>query len=195
MKDALTVKRSTYRNLGWCTTLKKIVNLGLVDETTQSDLKGVTFKKMTADLVGCPADGNVREATAKKLGIAADSEIINHLEWLGPFSDEPVPAFDNRLDILSQRLQEKLFFKEGEKDMLVLRHRFIVENKDNPRPDHLHPDRLRHSLRRFLHGPHGQPAHRHRHAPDRRGAHRHEGSADPGACRDLRRHSSPAPSS
>ena len=88
---------------------------------------------MTADLVGCPADGNVREATAKKLAIAADSEIIDRLEWLGLFSDEPVPAFDNRLDILSQRLQEKLFFKEGEKDMLILRHRFIVENKDKTR--------------------------------------------------------------
>ena len=133
LKDALTVKRGTYRNLGWCATLKKIVDLGLVDETPQTDLKGVTFKKMTADLVGCPADGNVREATAKKLAIAADSEIIDRLEWLGLFSDEPVPAFDNRLDILSQRLQEKLFFKEGEKDMLILRHRFIVENKDKTR--------------------------------------------------------------
>ncbi|MBN2398907.1 MAG: saccharopine dehydrogenase NADP-binding domain-containing protein [Candidatus Aminicenantes bacterium] len=130
LKDALTVKRGTYRNLGWCATLKKIVDLGLVDETPQSNLKDVTFKKMTADLVGCPAEGNVREATAKKLGIAPDSEIIGRLEWLGLFSDEPVPAFDNRLDILSQRLQEKLFFKEGEKDMLILRHRFIVENKD-----------------------------------------------------------------
>ncbi len=32
--------------------------------------------------------------------------------------------------MLSARLQEKLYFKEGEKDMLILRHRFIVENKD-----------------------------------------------------------------
>ncbi len=130
LQEALTVKRGTYRNLGWCATLKKIVDLGLVDETPQTNLKGVTFKKMTADLVGCPEDGNVKEATAGKLGIAVDSEIIQRLEWLGLFSDEPVAAFDNRLDILSQRLQDKLFYKDGEKDMLILRHRFIVENKD-----------------------------------------------------------------
>jgi len=133
LKDALTVIRGTYRNLGWCATLKKIVDLGLVDETPQANLKGVTFKKMMADLVGCPADQHVKEETAKKLGIPANSKIIKRLEWLGLFSDELVAAFDNRLDILSQRLQEKLFFKEGEKDMLILRHRFIVENKDKTR--------------------------------------------------------------
>jgi len=130
LQEALTVKRGTYRNLGWCATLKKIVDLGLVDETPQTNLKGVTFKKMTGDLVGCPEDGNVKEATAGKLGIAVDSEIIQRLEWLGLFSDEPVAAFDNRLDILSQRMQDKLYYKDGEKDMLILRHRFIVENKD-----------------------------------------------------------------
>jgi saccharopine dehydrogenase (NADP+, L-glutamate forming) len=130
LKDALTVIRGTYRNLGWCETLKKIVDLGLVDETPMPDLKGITFKKMVADLVGCPADKNLRKATAKKLGIPAKSEIIKRLDWLGLFDDETVPDAANYLDILSARLQEKLFYKEGEKDMLILRHRFIVENKD-----------------------------------------------------------------
>ena len=130
LKDALTVIRGTYRNLGWCDTLKKIVDLGMVDETPHPELKGVTFKKMTADLVGGAPDQPVKDATAKKLGIAADSEIIKRLEWLGLFSDEIVPEADNRLDILSERMQKKLFFKEGEKDMLILRHRFQVKNKD-----------------------------------------------------------------
>jgi len=133
LQDALTVIRGTYRNLGWCETLKKIVDLGLVDETPRSGLKGITYKKMTADLVGCPADAHVKEATAGKLGIAADSKIIGRLEWLGLFSDETVPDVGNYLDILSERMQQKLFFKEGEKDLLVLRHRFIVENKDKTR--------------------------------------------------------------
>ena len=45
LKDALTVIRGTYRNLGWCETLKKIVDLGLVDETPRPELKGLTFKQ------------------------------------------------------------------------------------------------------------------------------------------------------
>ncbi len=133
LKDALTVIRGTYRNLGWCETLKKIVDLGLVDETPRPGLKGITYKKMTADLVGCPADKNLKKATAAKLGIPADSAIIQRLEWLGLFSDETVPDVGNYLDVLSERMQQKLFFKEGEKDMLILRHRFIVENKDKSR--------------------------------------------------------------
>jgi saccharopine dehydrogenase-like NADP-dependent oxidoreductase len=133
LKDALTVIRGTYRNLGWCETLKKIVDLGLVDETPRPGLKGITFKKMTADLVGCPPDARLKEATAAKLGIPAGSTIIQRLDWLGLFSDETVPDVGNYLDILSERMQQKLFFKEGEKDLLILRHRFVVENKDKSR--------------------------------------------------------------
>jgi saccharopine dehydrogenase (NADP+, L-glutamate forming) len=130
LKDALTVIRGTYRNLGWCETLKKIVDLGLVDETPQPGLNGMTFQQMTAGLVGVPADKHLKEATAAKLGIPARSEIIKRLEWLGLFSDEPLPEAGSYLDVLSARMQEKLFYKDGEKDMLILRHRFIVENKD-----------------------------------------------------------------
>jgi saccharopine dehydrogenase (NADP+, L-glutamate forming) len=133
LKDALTVIRGTYRNLGWCATLKKIVELGLVDETPRAGLKGITFKQLTASLVNAPADKSIKQATAEKLGIATDSAIIARLDWLGLFSDETIPDFGNTLDVLSARMQEKLYFKEGEKDMLILRHRFMVENKDKSR--------------------------------------------------------------
>jgi saccharopine dehydrogenase-like NADP-dependent oxidoreductase len=133
LKDAQTVIRGTYRNLGWCDTFKKIVDLGLVDETPLPNLKGITFKKMITDLIGSASELQIKEDTAGKLGIAVNSEIIKRLEWLGLFSADLVADFDNRLDILSQRLQDKLFYKEGEKDMLVLRHRFQVKNKDKSR--------------------------------------------------------------
>jgi saccharopine dehydrogenase-like NADP-dependent oxidoreductase len=131
LKDAQTVMRGTYRNIGWCDTLKKIVDLGLIDETPKDNLKGITYKQMMATLVGAGED--VIEKIAAKVGLAKDDEVIKRLEWLGLFSDEPVPDHDNYLDILSDRLQEKLYYKEGERDMLILRHKFIVENKDKSR--------------------------------------------------------------
>jgi saccharopine dehydrogenase (NADP+, L-glutamate forming) len=133
LKDALTVIRGTYRNLGWCDTFKKIVDLGLVDETPLPNLKGITFKKMMAELIGSSSKLQVKADTAGKLGIPVNSEIIKRFEWLGLFSDDIVGDFDNRLDILSQRLQDKLFYRDGEKDMLILRHRFQVKNKDKSR--------------------------------------------------------------
>jgi saccharopine dehydrogenase (NADP+, L-glutamate forming) len=133
LKDAETVMRGTYRNIGWCDTFKKIVDLGLVDETPRDNLKGITYKQMMANLVGAAANEDVAEKTAAKVGLAGNSEVIRRLEWLGLFSDEKVPECNNHLDILSHRLQEKLYYKEGEKDMLILRHKFIVENKDKSR--------------------------------------------------------------
>lgn len=133
LKDAETVMRGTYRYIGWCDTLKKIVDLGLVDDTPQPNIKGKTFKQMMANLVGAGEKDDVMAKAAQKIGLAKDSEVMKRIEWLGLFSDEKVPDFDNRLDILSQRMQDKLYYKDGEVDMLLLRHKFVVENKNGSR--------------------------------------------------------------
>ncbi len=129
LKNALSVKRGTYRYPGWCPTFKKIVDLGLVDETPDARLKGKTYRQMLADLVDAASGEDVAKAAARKLGLAGSDEILRRLEWLGLFENDPLPALDNRLDVLCHRLEEKLFYKEGEKDMLLLKHTFIVENK------------------------------------------------------------------
>ncbi len=133
LKDAETVMRGTYRYIGWCDTLKKIVDFGLVDDTPQLNLKGKTFKQMMANLVGAGEKDDVMAKAAQKIGLAKDSEVMKRIEWLGLFSDEKVPDFDNHLDILSQRMQDKLYYKDGEVDMLLLRHKFVVENKNGSR--------------------------------------------------------------
>jgi len=130
LKDAETVMRGTYRYPGWCDTVKKIVDLGLVDDAPVDNLAGKTYKEMMIDLVGAKPGEGVIEKTAEKIGLSRDSEIVKRLEWLGLFSDEKVPAYNNRLDILSHRMQEKLYYKKNEKDMLLLRHTFVVENAD-----------------------------------------------------------------
>ena len=129
LNDALTVMRGTYRNIGWCETLKAIVDLGLVDETPNVKLKGIIFQQMLAESVGASASDNIRAETAKKLNIEITSPILDRLEWLGLFSDKSVTNHDNRLDILSDLLQEKLFYKKGEKDMILLQHKFTIETK------------------------------------------------------------------
>jgi saccharopine dehydrogenase (NADP+, L-glutamate forming) len=130
LKDAQTVMRGTYRNIGWCDTLKKIVDLGLVDDNPTKGLSGISFKKMMADIAGVSESDDVVTAIAQKVGIEKDHFIMNNLDWLGMFSDDIVPDFDNRLDILSEKLLEKLYYKDGEKDMLLLRHTFVIENED-----------------------------------------------------------------
>lgn len=130
LKDAQTVMRGTYRNLGWCDTLKKMVDLGLINEEKQNNLKGITYRQMIADMVGAKYDANLQKKVAEKLKLDTNSDVMKRFEWLGLFSDKKVPDFDNRLDILSELLQEKLVFKNKEKDMLILQHKFTVENAD-----------------------------------------------------------------
>jgi saccharopine dehydrogenase-like NADP-dependent oxidoreductase len=130
LKEAETVLRGTYRNQGWCTTFKKIVDMGLVNDQPDDTLKNISYRKMIANLMGIEDSDRVIEEVAKRLNLDKDSDVIKRLEWLGLFSEEQIPDYDNLVDILSHRLLEKLVYKEGERDMILLRHKFIVQNKD-----------------------------------------------------------------
>jgi len=132
LNEAETVMRGTYRYPGWCDTIKKMVDMGLIDETQRENLKSMSFRNMMAELVKCDKKDDVIAKTAEKMGLSKDSEIIKRIEWLGLFSNDIV-SDNNYLDILGERMQEKMQYKEGERDMLILKHKFIVENKDKSR--------------------------------------------------------------
>ena len=132
LNEAETVMRGTYRYPGWCDTLKKMVDLGLIDETPRENLKSMSFRNMIAELVKCDEKDDVIAKTAEKMGLSKDSEVIKRIEWLGLFSNDIV-SDNNYLDIIGERMQEKMKYEEGERDMLILKHKFIVENKDKSR--------------------------------------------------------------
>lgn len=85
---------------------------------------------MMADIAGVGAEDDVIAAVAGKIGLDKEHFVIRNLEWLGLFTDEKVPEMNNRLDILSEKLLEKMPYAPGEKDMLLMRHTFVVENAD-----------------------------------------------------------------
>jgi saccharopine dehydrogenase-like NADP-dependent oxidoreductase len=130
LKDARTVMRGTFRYPGWCETFKKIVDLGLLDDKPRSGLTGMTYKELMSDLVGLSSEEDIIKRIAEKIWIAEDSEIFKRLKWLGLFGDDQIPPLDNMLDILCYRLQEKLFYKEDERDMILMRHKFVTEGID-----------------------------------------------------------------
>ena len=61
---------------------------------------------------------------AAKLGIAADSETLRRWDWLGLLSAEPLPEVSSIMDVLVERLSEKLAYEPGERDMIALHHEF-----------------------------------------------------------------------
>jgi len=121
--------RGTLRNVGWCETMRKVVDLGLIETEVRDDVAGLTFAQFTAKLVG--STGDLKEDLAAYLDIEEDSQIMDRLEWLGLLSDDLLPLEKGApIDILTARMLEKMQFEEGERDMIILQHELVAEYPD-----------------------------------------------------------------
>lgn len=121
-----TMLRGTLRNIGWCSTIKKIVELGLLDEE-EKDWSGMTYRDFLRKLINEPVEKDLKKALSERLNIEENSDIIMRLEWLGLLSETALPLeHGSALDILGAKMLEKLQYEEGERDMIILQHEFIA---------------------------------------------------------------------
>ena len=130
IKSIKTMLRGTLRNIGWCPTLKKIVDLGLLDEE-KKEWTGLTYNDFLRRLMNAPLEKDVKKALSNYLNIKEDSDIIKRLEWLDILSDDPLLIDKgSALDILGAKMLEKLQFEKGERDMIILQHTFEASYPD-----------------------------------------------------------------
>ncbi len=126
IKSTKTMFRGTLRNKGWCSTLKKIADLGLLEEEGK-DWTGLTYKGFLKKLMNDPVEEDIKKALSAHLNIEESSDIIQRFEWLGLLSDEPLPLEKGSpINILGAKMLEKLQYAEGERDMIMLQHQFIA---------------------------------------------------------------------
>ncbi|HSR31293.1 MAG TPA: saccharopine dehydrogenase C-terminal domain-containing protein, partial [Anaerolineae bacterium] len=122
--------RGTLRNVGWCTTLKKLAEMGSFDDSRLDD-EPVTFREFTAQLLDVETDTDLPQYLAEQWGMCHDSKPITDLAWLGMFSDEPLPEGKTTpIDIMAARMEEKMAYQPGERDMIVMQHEFVAEYPD-----------------------------------------------------------------
>ncbi|OPZ78480.1 MAG: Lysine 6-dehydrogenase [Actinobacteria bacterium ADurb.Bin444] len=141
--------RGTLRNKGWCRIMGKIMELGYLGEDEWLDLGGKTFAGFTADLVAAggtqhpgpgasgaaapaaatgSAGADLRTLVRRKLSLAEDAPEMQALEWLGLLAEDPLPITRGApVDVLTARMLERMSYGPGERDMLVLKHEFLVE--------------------------------------------------------------------
>ncbi len=123
--------RGTLRNVGWCATLKKMVEIGLLEETP---LHGslANFREFTAQVLDVSPDTDLPTYLAELWGFCEESKPIADLEWLGLFSDDPLPAGrTTAIDVVAARMESKLAYKPGERDLLVMQHEFEAVFEDH----------------------------------------------------------------
>jgi saccharopine dehydrogenase-like NADP-dependent oxidoreductase len=127
LEDARTVYRGTLRNLGHCDTWFRWARLGLFDLSERADLAGRTHAEVLRELAGGGRKA-LPAALAAKMGCAPGDPAVAKLEWLGVLSRKKVgPGVTTVLDLLAARMLEKMQYAPGERDMVVLVHKFVAE--------------------------------------------------------------------
>ncbi len=123
--------RGTLRNAGWCATLKKISELGLLDELPL-ERRPHTLREFLAQILGVGLQVDLRQYLADRWDMPRDAKPLADLEWLGLFSDQTVPeGAEAPVDILTSCMKSRMSYKPGERDMLIMQHEFVAEYPDH----------------------------------------------------------------
>jgi saccharopine dehydrogenase (NADP+, L-glutamate forming) len=116
--ECKSVYRGTLRYPGWCETICYMNRIRFFD-TDEQDCAGLTFAQFTARQAG--AAGGAKAALCEKFGLEPWSAFILKMEWLGFFSDRPLPfSRGSARDVVAVLFDEKLTLGPDEKDLVVL---------------------------------------------------------------------------
>ncbi|CCM05225.1 uncharacterized protein FIBRA_07435 [Fibroporia radiculosa] len=135
--EAETVVRGTLRYQGFPEFVKALVQLGWLDPEKKDWLKdGLTWAEVMQKAIGA-SDSSESSLVARVKELCSfpdESEsyrIISGMRWIGLFSLEKVKIRDsNLLDTLCAQLETLMKYEEGERDLVILQHKFVVEWKD-----------------------------------------------------------------
>jgi spermidine synthase len=147
--EAETVIRGTLRYQSFPQFILALVKMGFLDDSDSAQDwlradKGLSWADVTAKLVGAQDAAGLPAAIAAKVQFASvdeESQIMNGLRWMGLLDAQTkatvrgLPAqnkagYGNPLDTLCATLEEKCKYETGERDMVMLQHRFEIEAKD-----------------------------------------------------------------
>jgi len=121
-----TMIRGTLRYPGWSETWLQIIRLGLTNDTIQlANPKELTYRDLVEMFLPLHvSSSNLEHRVANFLDISPTGNIIQKMEWLGLFSDEPVQCHHEctAADVMVNLIKRKLEFPEDGKDMVALVH-------------------------------------------------------------------------
>jgi saccharopine dehydrogenase-like NADP-dependent oxidoreductase len=125
LENILTMLRGTLRMPGFCRGWNAFVQLGLTDDSWKIKNAGeLTYAQLLKAFLP-DGKGNAKPRLAAFLGEEENSEVMSKLEWTGIFSEEKIPLAEaSPAQILQELLERKWALRPGDKDMVVMQHRF-----------------------------------------------------------------------
>ena len=137
--EAQTVIRGTLRYQGFPEFVRVLVDIGFLSDDEKDCLKPsalpITWAEATQQIVGATSkhESDLTWAISSKTKFndtAEKDRILSGLKWLGVFSSDPIIPRGNPLDTLCATLEQKMEYEKGERDMVMLQHKFEIEHKD-----------------------------------------------------------------
>ncbi|KAL5480610.1 hypothetical protein ACEPAI_1881 [Sanghuangporus weigelae] len=135
--EAETVVRGTLRYQGFPEFIAALVKLGWLDMDEKDWLnESLSWAEVTQKAIGAndSFEASLVERIEALCSFPSASErarIISGLRWLGLLSSEKVvPRAGNLLDTLCARLEKLMQYGPGERDFIMLQHKFVVEWAD-----------------------------------------------------------------
>jgi saccharopine dehydrogenase-like NADP-dependent oxidoreductase len=120
-----TMLRGTLRMPGFCKAWNAFVQLGWTDDTWKIHKANELSYAELVEAFLPSGKGNLKERMKNFLGENCDEEVMHKLEWAGIFSDEKIKLEEaSPAQILQDLLERKWLLKPGDKDMIVMQHRF-----------------------------------------------------------------------
>lgn len=127
LDNVKTIYRGTLRRTGYCRTWDTFVQLGATDDTyTMHNSEQMTYRDFINSFLYYHPTDSVELKLAHYMKFDLDSEEMYRLKWLGVFDDTKKVGLKNATpaQILLKILEDKWTLQEGDKDMLVMWHKF-----------------------------------------------------------------------
>ncbi|CDK26040.1 unnamed protein product [Kuraishia capsulata CBS 1993] len=134
--EAETVIRGTLRFQGFPEFVKVLVDIGfLKDEENDLFKESAPWNETVAKYIGAASSSEadiVAKISSSTQFVSEDDKerILAGFKWLGLFSDTKTTPRGNPLDTLCATLEEKMQYEEGERDLVILQHKFGIEWAD-----------------------------------------------------------------
>ncbi|UPK90689.1 hypothetical protein LCI18_001624 [Fusarium solani-melongenae] len=134
--EAHTVIRGSLRYEGNPAMVNALIDLGWINPEDKPWLKeGMAWAQIQQKATGASSveESDLIAKVDELCNISSAKErdrILTGQSWMRLFSDEALPVHGNLLDTLSAQLEKLCSFKPGERDLVMLQHKFVVEWKD-----------------------------------------------------------------